>query len=200
MTFRSKVWPLVVIVFVVAGILQVVGASALQKPVRQHRLFIDGGIAPASFDDLWNRSTVVVDGTVWRSEPLPEAVGGPPRLPMTRLFIEVRRVFKADTNVPEKGQIIELVVIGAAYDRGEYVDSFADVEFPVLKENEHPILFLKWVEADQAYRLATDTPDSVYRVHEDSVESHGRSAVARSLVSLGYGRLIAWLNSKGGVK
>lgn len=175
-------------------------ATSSQKPLRQHRLFIDGGRVPSSFEDLWQHSSAVVAGVVERAEAIPEPSGGPPPVPRTRLTIRLLDIFKHDPHASESGQVIDVLMVGAIRDRGNYVDVYEDPDSPPLRLNQHSILFIRWRESAQAFELTSETADSVYRIKGEAVASHGRSSVARELTSQTYTELTERLRARGGVK
>lgn len=175
-------------------------ARPSQKPVQRHRLFIDGGRVPSSFEELWQDSSAVVTGVVETAEAVPEPSAGPPPVPRTRLTIRVLDVFKSDPHASQSGQVIDVLMVGAARDRGDHVDVYEDPDFPALRPSQHSVLFIKWRESAQAFELATETPDSLFYVKDEAVTSSGRSSVAHALASQTYGQLVARLRARGGVK
>jgi hypothetical protein len=161
------------------------------KPVEQHALAADERQAsPSSFDDLWRRSSAVLEGVVEKTAPLAD-----PGRPASRVTIRIAEVFKG-RGTPRPGSEVLVEMAGAIRDRGAYLESVQDPSAPLLRRNQRPILFLSWSETARAYRLATGTHDSLYLVDGPAIASSGRSALARQLAEQSHGEFAARLRAR----
>lgn len=170
-------------------------AATPQKPVRESRIHVDGGIVPGSIEELWKQSDLIVHGVVERAETAPDR-----STPSTRFVIRLFEVLKAGPRGALPGQVILLDMIGGDVDHGDYIERFEDHNSPLLRENQRPLLFLRWSESQQAYHLATGTPDSIYFLAGEALETHGKSALSRHIKGYSYGQLKAKLQTFRGVK
>ena len=93
---------------------------------------------------------------------------------------------------------------GGDTDKGDYILHQEDPNYPLLKLNQHVILFLSWNKHVQHLLLATDTPDSIYLVQEgeegEVLRTHGRGNLANGLKEKSPEELRATLRARGGIR
>lgn len=162
------------------------GVAPTYKPVEQRWLSSAAApAAPASFDELWHRSSAIVEGLVERIDPVE-----PDR---SRVTLRVVEIFKHEAAPSLPGGELGLFMAGAITDRGGHVEAVEDPTAPLLRRHQRAILFLRRDQSTRPFDLATGTHDSLYLVDGAAVASHGRSALARLLADLSHGEFAARL-------
>lgn len=156
-----------------------------QKPIKHTDDHVDGGVgAPATLNELWGMSPLVVDAVVVKARPFDKKLDkfGQSTHEMVRTAYELKitEVFKGGVS---EGRIVEVMQIGGDRDRGAYIESVHDPTFKRMRLSERYILFLKPSINDKGiYRVVTDTADGVFLLAEDgTVEARGRSQLAQDL-------------------
>ncbi len=170
--------PLAALLVVVAGVSA--APQEPQKPIKYGEIFVDGGWAPDSMDELLKLSDIAVEGIVERAHALPNPPDGPVR---TRFTIRVSELLKCDLPHFQNAQVLTLLMPGGDTDKGDYILRQEDANLRLLKLNQHVILFLRWYEHGKEFLLATATPDSIYLVEEgeggEQLHTRGGGALAR---------------------
>lgn len=162
--------------------------AAPQKPVKHKTIHIDGGLgAPATLEELWRITPLIVRAEVHRGRPFDLTLPGPdqPRdvFVRTAYTFAVNELFKNATGEEREVTEVEVVQLGGDRDRGTVIESVTDPTFPRFRQGEQYVLFLKpSPKKDGTYVMATDTPDSAFLLAADAtVIPRGRSSLAQSL-------------------
>jgi hypothetical protein len=166
--------------------------AAPQKPIVHRSHHVDGGVgAPATLEELWRMSPVIVDAEIRTARPADLTMAPPPgRLDMqpavfvqTAYELRVREILKDATNGQITRKLIEVVQIGGDRDRGDVIESVSDPTFPRLELDERYIFFLKPNRSgDGALQMATDSADSALLLADDAtVRARGTSAISATV-------------------
>jgi hypothetical protein len=163
-------------------------AGAGQKPVVPRPLHFDGGLgAPPTLEELWRMSPLVIDARVRAKRPADQTIllpGDPPHVFVKTAYeLAIQEMFKDETDVGATNRTIEVTQDGGERDRGDFIESFYDDQYPPLQLHERYVFFLKpSVLKDGTFTVATDTADSALLLAPDAtVKSRGRSKLARQM-------------------
>jgi hypothetical protein len=169
--------------------LAAVAAQAQSKPTREHRISVHGTGAPASIDELFDKSTVVVDGIITSERPADYAPPSPdPKervipLVQTSYSVRVTEFFKDSGAGRQSDVVIQMVLPGGRRDRGVFIEDYRDESLPTPVLGEEYILFLKLeTSSSQGSRFVPTMgfEESIFLVTRDRVVPRGASPLARS--------------------
>jgi hypothetical protein len=178
--------------WITVGLISALAAIAVQaqsKPTREQRIFVQGTGAPASIAELFDKSTVVVDGIITSERPADYVPPGQdPKEPVTRLTqtsyaVKVIEFFKDSGSGRQSDVVVEMVLPGGRRDRGLFVDDYYDRRLPTPVLGEEYILFLRLEHSRSMGSRFVPTKgfeESIFLVTLDRVVPRGASPVARS--------------------
>ena len=153
-----------------------------QKPVREELITTDPGRS-ASLENLWERSTVVVEAVVTAAEPADMPLSTRPGSPTkfrTAYDAKALQVFKPGTPNVMPGTMVRVFRLGGTRDRGEYVEAQVERDFPQFVIEKKYILFLLLGADGNSYGVR-DGRDGVLEIDNGRVTPIGTSDVSRSL-------------------
>ena len=177
---------------ITVGIISALAAIAVQaqsKPTREQRMFVNSPAPPASIEELFDKSTVVVDGIIMAERPADYAPPSPdPKehvipLLQTSYSIRVVEFFKSYGSGRGSDVLIQMLLPGGRRDRGAFVEDYYDPKLPTPQLREEYILFLRLETNSQGSQFvpAMGFQESLYLVtDQDRVVPRGASPVARS--------------------
>ena len=177
--------------WIAVGIISAFAAIAVQaqsKPTREQRMFISSPAGPSSIDELFDNSTVVVDGIIMNERPAdyvpPNQDAKEPVIPLrqTSYSIRVAEFFKNYGSGRGSDVVIQMLLPGGRRDRGSFVDDYYDRKLPTPELGQEYILFLRLETSSQGshYVPAMGFEESLFLVTQDRVVPRGASPVARS--------------------
>ena len=167
----------------------VVAVQAQSKPTREHRISVHGTGAPASIDELFDKSTVVVHGIIMSERPADYAPRSKdpkePVIPLVQTSYSVRVIefFKDYGSGRQSDVVIQMVLPGGRRDRGMFIEDYRDQSLPTPVLGEEYILFLRLETSSSQGSLFVPTmgfEESIFLVTRDRVVPRGASPVARS--------------------
>ncbi len=139
---------------------------------------------PKDVPTLVAKSDLIVEAVVVSARPADQTAHFlPPDSPLVTVLtaydFDVKEEFK--THLFPRA-IVEVIREGGERDRGTYIESRFDPEFPLFEVGERYLLFLRVLPSiEGAYVMATDTPDSAFLVTNDRVMPRGRAPLAQEI-------------------
>ena len=141
-----------------------------------------------SLEELWRRSTIVVEGVVaGDGRPVDYQVGSVTMV-MTMYDIDVLTVYKASSFVASAGTSIQVRRLGGERDRGDHIEATVQADYPLFNRGERYILFLRQQEwSDKVpysgvyHNGTTSGSDSAYQVVDGRLSTHANTAFARGI-------------------
>ena len=186
--------------------LEVRVAHAQAKPISPvlHMYYV--GSPPETFDELFDKSAVVVDGVVRGEHAEDEVHRGPdPRQPplaivvLTSYDIAVREFFKKIGPTPYN-VVIQMLLPGGRRDHGSFMQDDFDPRLPTPTLGDEYILFLRIATDPNGtwYMPTMALGESVFLVKDGKVASRGKGPVARAFDGQTVKRLQNALRRRGG--
>src|SRR5262245_47980629 len=113
-----------------------------QKPTVVRPFHTEGRGAAATFEELWSRADVVVEGIVGDDSPTDYSVNGL-RMVYTMYGVQIASVYKRSQRVTEQTTSIEVRRRGGIRDTGAELEIHEADNFPLFKRGERYIMFLR---------------------------------------------------------
>lgn len=157
------------------------------KPVREVTVHEEGTRAVSDLDALWAASDAVVHAVFLGASPDNKVLDvGPGEEPVqvaqTALKFQVIESFKSPPSGPLR--TFEISRLGGRVDTGKEIIRSINDKFPEFELGQPYLLFLRRIP-NGMYLAATNTPDSEFRLVGSTLESRGRSPLARSMAQKG---------------
>jgi hypothetical protein len=180
------------------------GGSGKGKPVAERPFHIESRGAAPSFEELWSRSNVVLEGLIESERPADYMVRGT-SLVHTMYDVRVLAVYKTSERLSRE-TIIQVRRRGGTRDVGDRIEAHVADNFPLFTQGERYIMFLReteWVQPSPYqgvyyYGTTYDGPDSFFQVHGSVISTHAKTLLARSLAAINSDALRAQLRRAGG--
>lgn len=188
-------------------LLLAVPTDAVQKPIVVQEIRLDSQGAAGSFQDLWKRSDVVIEGVIEGEEPGDYTSGGKLRV-HTMHHVRVLAAFKTTGRLTGASSVIKVRRAGGRRDLADRVEVHTVLGFEPFKIGDRYFMFLReteWVQPAPHsgvyyYGTTYSGPDSFYRVEASSLLTSSRTATAAQLASLDPEQFRAQLRRAGGGK
>jgi hypothetical protein len=175
---------------VTVGVLLLIqdATQAQQKPIVQRPFHIEGRGAAATFEELWSRSDVVIEGIVEKEQPADYVVRGT-ALVHTMYDVRLVEIYKLSKHLTKQTDSIQVRRRGGVRDVGSQVEVHAADTFPLFKQGERYLMFLRETEWAQSspyqgifyYGTTYDGPDSFLKAEPSGFRSSAQTSLARSM-------------------
>lgn len=143
--------------------------AASGKPVKVVEFHIDGRpLPPASWDELWNRADIVVEGIIQAETALDGS--------FTAYELQLVEVYKGDSQIATNTPSISVTRMGGVRDKGSHIEKRVEEGFPLFERGEHYILFLQAL-SNGRYTLSAE---GAFLITPSSVQPRGRSSIGQA--------------------
>ena len=162
-----------------------------QKSVVQRPFHIEGRGAADTFEELWSRSDVVIEGTIEGAKPADYVVRGT-QLVHTMYDVRILAIYKVSKHLTAETGTIHVRRRGGIRDVGPQLEAHVADTFPLFNQGERFIMFLReteWVqpsphEGIYYYGTTYDGPDSFVKVDSSGLRTSAQTGLARSMVAM----------------
>jgi hypothetical protein len=160
---------------------------ASQKRVVTHSMHVEDRSTIRSLDELWQKSDIVIEGTIEAARPLDiPLTAGPPAI-YTEFDVRVHEVYKPNPRVSTPGSLITTRRSGGERDRGDYLERWVPDHYPLFGVGERYILFLneQVLDTGQVFYYEGGARDRVFQVTAAGLQTPAAKQFAREFAGRG---------------
>ena len=178
---------------------QALAQGRSSKPIEVVQIHGDNAAPPpATFDQLWQLASMVVEATIIGFRPadrLVEIPGEAPTVTIETAYVLGDVVYLKPLSSGPSPQPLELLLRGGDRDRGNKIVSVVDSESAAPRIGERYVLFLSLQRG--VYRFASRSADSALRVQGQGLIPLGHSPLSRELANQTRAALAERVRAKG---